>query len=76
MTAFANRNYSRTKNPLCVQGLGLERHLGEAVDRSPNPQRIGQNHFRGLLEGLGLIYFFSRFPMISGWGMTDNVSIE
>lgn len=46
------------------------------MDQSPNPQRTGQNHFQVLLEGLGLIYSFSRFPMISGWGISDNVSIE
>ena len=29
-----------------------------------------------LLEGLGFICSFSRFPVIQGWGMFDNVSIE
>ena len=29
-----------------------------------------------LLEGLGFKCFFSRFPVIQGWGMSDNTSIE
>lgn len=34
MTATVNRNYNRSKNPLYVQGLRLERHLGEVVDQA------------------------------------------
>ena len=65
-----------TKNPLSVQGLGLEWHLGEAMDQPPNLQRIGQSDFGVLLEGLGFICSFSRFPVIQGRSMSDNVSIE
>ena len=46
------------------------------MDQPPNLQRIGQSDFGVLLEGLGFICSFSRFPVIQGWGMSDNVSIE
>lgn len=75
MTPSANKLQQNKESTVCSRtGTGVA--LGGSYGSTPNLQRIGQSDFGVLLEGLGFICSFSRFPVIQGWGMSDNVSIE
>lgn len=75
MTPFANKLQQNKESTVCSR-TGTGSGTWGSYGSIPKPQRIGQGDFGVLLEGLGFICSFSRFPVIQGWGVSDNVSVE
>lgn len=74
MTPFANKLQQNEESTPCSRpGTGVA--LAGSYGSVPKPSEDWAVIWV-LLEGLGFKCFFSRFPVIQGWGMSDNMSIE